>query len=198
MRQLTDAENVALAVVATEETEETEVERHCRMAGYHLEATLPHLQAFARPICPTRPTEFETDDYSLAERLRAARGSDGKKKEDRDLLAAFGRWRGKVLFAEMRGSGLLLHLLRVADHFSRAGLLDEMYQVVIFACGEYQFYISSPPADDKERRRLAARHSRRLDVLSDVLLMDGYREPDRSQDRDRVEHIKIDTKELFR
>lgn len=198
MRRLTDCENVSQAVAETEETEETEVERHCRMAGYHLEATLPILRSFSRPIVPTRPPEFETDDYALAERLRQARGSDGKKKDDRDLLAAFGRWRVKVIFAEVKGAGLLMHLLRVADHFAQAGLLDEMYQVVIFACEEYQFHISSPPADEKERLRLAVRHSRRADVLSDVLLMEGYREPDRSQDRDRVEHIKVDTKELFR
>ncbi len=188
-------DDVALAVARAAETE---TERHCRMASYHLEATLPHLRWFERPIVPARPDEFESDDFALVERLRSARMSDGKKKEDRDLLCTFGRWRGKVLFAEARGAGLLIHLLRAANHFSRAGLLDPMYEVMIFACNEYGFHISTPPDDANEQQRLAARHARRPDVLSDILLMEGYREPDRTQDRDHVDHIKVDTKELFR
>lgn len=194
MQRSTD-ENVALAVA---DDAENEAERHRKLTSYHLDATMPWLLAFARPIAPTRPTEFETDDYSLAERLRAARMSDGKKKEDRDLLATFGRWRGRVLFAEAKGCGLLLHLLRVAHHFHEAGFWSGEDDVIAFACRQYEFHITGAPAEESERARIASRHSRRRDVLSDVLLMEGYREPDRSQDRDRVEHIKIDTKELFK
>jgi hypothetical protein len=188
MQQGTDLETVEVRLYR----------RHCRLAEWHARrGTLQRLNWYSRPSAPSLPTSLALTENDLLERLREARDGNGKKAEDRELLAAFGRWRCGVMASEARGAGNIVFLLRVADHFRQAGRFDEMTKVIAFTSNAYGFHLDIPPDDEAGCMAIAARYSRRLDLMSDELLLEGYREPmkERNDPEDRPEPIQIE--EMF-
>lgn len=161
--------------------------RHQKMASFHYKRTLPHLHWYRRQLAPGRPSTLPEEDDVLLEQLREARFNGQKRREDRDLMMMFGRWRGAVTHAEARAEGNILFLLRVAHHFLKARegaaedtarKLEEAAETVrVFVCVEYRFHIDAIPETEQERERLARRHSHMRDVMSDALLMEGTRRP---------------------
>jgi hypothetical protein len=185
----------------TDETEEVHraYRRHCRLAEWHARrGTIQRLGWYSRPSAPSLPASLALTESALLERLREARNSNGKKPEDRELLAAFGRWRSGVMASEEKGAGNIIFLLRMADHFRMAGLFDEMTKIVAFVSNAYGCHLDIPPDDEQGRIRIAERYSRRLDIMSDALLCEGYDlAANRRQDNDDDMPTPIQLEEIF-
>jgi len=169
--------------------------REKKLAGVHRRMTVPHLKLFSRPVAPERYADLPSDDLELLEIIMQAKGKSQEDlaKETKRLLKLFGQWRGDVLLCEARARGSIEHLLRAAMHCQLSGDEDKAYELLIFACTEYGFHASSPPTNNEDIQRLAERHSRYPDVLSDVLLYE-----DRKGGKKKVvESTQIEWKEIL-
>jgi len=139
------------------------------LAEYHRKRLLPRLKSYKKPVCPVRTSDLPYKDDDLIDAVVEAKSHNGKRREARELLKSFGKWRSGVLRAESKGASNVFLLLSAFRAFEAAGDEDGAFQVRRFLANEYGF-TPREGATVVEDRALAEVKARRHDVLSDEVL----------------------------
>lgn len=145
-----------------------------RILDGHKRFLLPNLRKYRKPTPPQRPGRFDgEDDNATLMKIRDARLRDKRTETDKETLKWFGIWRGDVMRYEAKCESNLLVLLRAANTFARAGDETTSFNLLMFAGTQYGFHLASAETTETERRRLAWKHSRAPEAMSDKFLHEG-------------------------
>lgn len=176
------------------------------VCSVHAVKLMPYLARFRRPRDPLTPVLFrDLSDSEILELVSGARksiensakGKNSPLQIDQDRLEWFGRWRRDVIEHEYTSESRLLCLLRAAASFKRQGDENTVYNLMMFAGTEYGFHMTDPPMEPLEQLDVARRHSRRIDIMSDKLMEEGYRTWFRKNKEDEPVQVGMDMEGVF-